>query len=180
MDQSITRWLNAQAGNNLLLDWLIIAVTQFGVPLLVLLVVVQWWGKSERIHVRHVCVAAGLSFLVGLCVNQVILLFLHRLRPYDADISHLIISGSSDWSFPSDHATAVFSIAASFLLHGFGRRGLAFLVAALVVCVSRVYVGTHYVSDVLGGASTGLVAAGVIRFLYWESTRADRIVTGIL
>jgi undecaprenyl-diphosphatase len=73
MDQSIARWLNAPAGNNALLDSLMIAVSQFSVPLLVLLVVVQSWGKSERIHIRRVCVAAGISFLVGLGVSQVIL-----------------------------------------------------------------------------------------------------------
>jgi undecaprenyl-diphosphatase len=48
------------------------------------------------------------------------------------------------------------------------------------VIVSRVYVGTHYASDVLGGAVTGIIAAAVVRSVYWEGTRADRFVTSIL
>jgi undecaprenyl-diphosphatase len=60
------------------------------------------------------------------------------------------------------------------------RRGLGFLAAALLVIVSRVYVGTHYASDVLGGAVTGIIAAAVVRSVYWEGTRADRFVTSIL
>jgi len=73
-----------------------------------------------------------------------------------------------------------FAIAAAFLLHGMRRLGLGFLAAALVVTFSRVYIGTHYASDVLGGALTGIVAAAVVRSVYWEGTRADRFITGIL
>jgi|SRR5579863_7058193 len=180
MDQAITHWINAPAGNSVLLDSIMVAATRFGVPLLVLLVVLQWWSRQERFYVRHICVAAGLSFLIGLGLNQIILLFVHRIRPYDAGVSHLIISRSGDWSFPSDHATATFAIAASFLFHGFGRRGLAFLAGALLVCGSRVYIGTHYVTDVLGGAATGILAAAAVRALYREGTRVDRLITKVL
>lgn len=105
---------------------------------------------------------------------------MHWIRAYDAGVTHLIITHSGDWSFPSDHATATFAIAASFPLHGFGRRGLAFLAGALLVCMSRIYVGTHYVTDVLGGAATGILAAAAVRGLYWEGTRVDRLITKVL
>jgi undecaprenyl-diphosphatase len=180
MDQEITHWINAPAGSHAALDMAMIALTRYGVPLLVLLVVVQWWGRQDRLRLRHTCIAAGLSFLAGLGLNQVVLLFVHRVRPYDAGVSHLIIEHSADWSFPSDHATASFAIAAAFLLHGFKGRGSAFLVAALAVCLSRVYVGTHYATDILGGAATGIFAAIVVRQLYRAGTRMDRLVTGLL
>jgi len=157
-----------------------VAASQFGVPLLVLLVVLQWWSKQDRFRVRHTCVAAGLSFLIGLALNQIVLLFVHRVRPYNAGLTHLIIGRSSDWSFPSDHATATIAIAAAFLFHGWGKRALALLIVALVICVSRIYVGTHYFTDVLGGAVTGIIAAGVVRWLYSEGTRMDRLITRIL
>ena len=60
------------------------------------------------------------------------------------------------------------------------RLGFWFLAAAALVMVSRVYVGTHYVSDVLGGALTGTIAAMAVRAFYREGTRADRLITGIL
>src|SRR5262249_1926564 len=44
--------------------------------------------------------------------------FVHRLRPYDAGVTHLLIAPSHDPSFPSDHSTAVFSIAFAYLLPG--------------------------------------------------------------
>jgi undecaprenyl-diphosphatase len=180
LDVLVTQWINGLAGRNGLSDQIMILVSSLGVPLLVLAVAAQWWAKSDRPHTRHVLVAAGLSFLLGLGLNQIILLFVHRMRPYDAGITHLLIEHSADPSFPSDHATATFAIAATLLVHGMRRRGLAFLLAAFLVTLSRVYIGTHYASDVLGGALTGIVAAGVIAALYRQGTRVDRLVTGIL
>ena len=180
MDSTITHWINSFAGSHGELDSIMILISLYGVQLLIIVTVLQWWSRQERMHVRHACVAAGLSFLIGLALNQIILLFIHRVRPYNTDVTHLIIRPSGDWSFPSDHATATFAIAAAFLLQHLRRRGLAFLAAALLVCFSRVYVGTHYVTDVLGGAATGISAAILVRAFYRKGTRVDQFVTGIL
>lgn len=180
MDREITRWINAPAGSNAVLDAAMIQITTLGVPLLVLLVAAQWWARNDRPHVRHACVAAGLSFLIGLGLNQIILLFVQRIRPYDAGVSHLIIDRSADWSFPSDHATATMAVAAAFLLNGLKLRGMTFLVGALLVCWSRIFVGTHYLTDVVGGAASGIAAALVVNALYREGSRIDRMITGIL
>lgn len=180
IDAAATRTINGPAGASPTIDFLMISISAVGIPLLVLAVAGQWWRGLDRSHNRHVLVAAGFSFLLGLAINQIILLFVHRIRPYDGGITHLLIDRSADPSFPSDHTTATFAIAAAFLLHGMRRLGLWFLVAAVLVTISRVYVGTHYVGDVLGGASTGIVAALLVRSLYREGTRADRMITSIL
>lgn len=180
MDQQLTQWINELAGVSPALDAAMIAITGYGVPLLVLMVVLQWWSGHERYRVRHTCVAAGLAFLIGLGLNQIVLLLIHRVRPYDAGVSHLIIDRSADWSFPSDHATAAFAIATTFLLHRFSGRGSALLLGAVAVCLSRIYVGTHYVTDVLGGTATGAAAAVAVRLFYREGSRIDRLVTEIL
>ena len=180
IDVAVTQWVNGFAGKNPALDSLMIWISAVGVPLLILAVAGQWWTGKDRQHTRHVLLAAGLSFLLGLALNQLILLFDHRVRPYDNGVTALLIERSGDFSFPSDHATAVFAIAAAFLFHRMWRRGFGFLFAALLVTFSRVLVGTHYASDVLGGAVSGIAAAGVVYLAYREGTRADRFITGIL
>lgn len=180
MDQAITQWINSPAGSNALLDSVMITITEVGVPVLVALVVAQWWSKIDRTHVRHACIAAGLSFLIGLSINQIVLLFVHRARPYDAGVTHLIISKSADWSFPSDHATASIAIVAAFAILGLPRRALLFGLLALLICWSRIFVGTHYQTDVLGGSFTGVFATMVVRVFYREGSKLDRFVTGLL
>jgi undecaprenyl-diphosphatase len=95
-------------------------------------------------------------------------------------VSNLLIAPSADWSFPSDHATASMAIAAAFFLARLPGRGVVFLVFALAICLSRVFVGTHYVGDVLGGAATGILAAVAVRLIYRENSRLDRFATGLL
>ena len=180
LDAAVTHAINELAERSAVVDFLMIWISAIGVPLLVLAVAVRWWRRTERPHTRHVLVAAGLSFLLGLAINQLVLLFVHRMRPYDGGVTHLLIARSADYSFPSDHATTTFAIAAAFLLHGMRRVGLGFLAAATLVTFSRVYIGTHYASDVLGGALTGIIAAVIVRAAYREDTHIDRLITGIL
>jgi len=180
MDDAITQFINAAAGSQPVVDFVAMFAGKVGVPLLVALVGIQWWSRIDRPHVRHACVAAGISFLLGLGVNQLIIAFVHRPRPYDAGITHLIIDRSADWSFPSDHATASVAIAAAFAMQRLPRRTMLFALLTLLICWSRIYVGTHYLSDVLGGALVGIVFAVLVRFCYRENTRFDRLVTGLL
>ena len=92
LDAAITHAINGLAGRSAAVDSLMIGISAIGVPLLVLAVVGQWWRGTDRPHTRHVLVATGLSFLLGLALNQLILLFVHRMRPYDAGVTHLNIT----------------------------------------------------------------------------------------
>ena len=179
MDAIITHWINAASGAAFP-DAIMIAATRFGVPMMVLLVATQWWARENRFHVRHAALSAGLSFVLGLAINQIVLLFVHRVRPYDAGITHLLIAPSADWSFPSDHVTAAVAIAAAFAMQQLPRRTFGLFMLAFLIGWSRLYVGTHYLTDVLGGAFTGAVAAILIWIFYREESRLARAFTRIL
>lgn len=83
----------------------------------------------------------------------------HRARPFSSipNISVLIAHPSSG-SFPSAHATTAF---AGAVLLGFlrPRWRLIFAALAILIAFSRVYLGVHYPTDVLGGAAIGAVFA---------------------
>ena len=81
LDSLVTRAINGTAGQHPFLDQAMIWVSALGVPVMIALVALQWWRREDRPFVRHVLVAAGLSFLLGEGLNQLILLVLHRPRP---------------------------------------------------------------------------------------------------
>src|SRR5207245_3921804 len=70
----------------------------------------------------------------------------------------VLITRTSDFSFPSDHATAVGAVAAGLWL---AHRRLGVLAAglAVVMAFARVYAGAHYPGDVAGGL---LLGAGIV------------------
>lgn len=79
---------------------------------------------------------------------------------------HLLVNCGGGYSFPSSHAANNF--AAAFLLSFYYRRWTwAFFLFAGTVGFSRMSVGVHYPSDVVGGAFVGLLCAGFI-ILSWN------------
>lgn len=179
LDEAVTRWINGLAGHSAFADTMMVWTSAAGVPLLVVLVAGQWWVRKDRPHQRHVLISSGLSFILGLLINQFVLLFISRIRPYDAGVTQLLVQPSADFSFPSDHATASFAAAIVFALFGMTRRAAVFLALSGLIAFSRVYIGIHYAGDVLGGAMTGAVAALAVRLTYRQGTRFDRLLTGI-
>jgi hypothetical protein len=94
IDVAATQCMNGWAGRNPTFDFLMIWVSAAGVPLLVLAVAGQWWLPADKPHKRHVLLAAGFSFLLGLAINQLVLLFIHRVRPSDSGVTNLLIARS--------------------------------------------------------------------------------------
>jgi undecaprenyl-diphosphatase len=163
IDLFLTRYVNGPAGHHPIVDNLMIALTEFTVPVMVLAVAIRWWSRVGREEERNLAVETGLSFVAGLLINQAILLFVSRIRPYELGITYLIVLPSADPSFPSDHATASIAIVAAMWLNHHARRALLFAIPAALLLLSRVYVGTHYVSDVIGGAGSAIAAATLVR-----------------
>ena len=72
---------------------------------------------------------------------------------------HVLVDKTTDFSFPSDHATVAGAVAVG-LLFANRRWGIVAAVLAALMAFTRVYVGAHYPGDVLAGlALGGLVAA---------------------
>jgi undecaprenyl-diphosphatase len=85
-------------------------------------------------------------------------------RPRPCHVLHnvrLLVSCGSGYSFPSSHAVNNFA-GALILAFFFPRGKWWFFGFAAIVAYSRVYVGAHYPSDILGGAIIGLCCAASV------------------
>lgn len=102
--------------------------------------------------------------LVAWAVSQWAKTGVGRVRPYEADGVRRLVEIPTGSSFPSGHAAvgaAVATVLAQHARPSIGRAGLA-LVGAYVPA-TRIHVGVHYPTDVLGGAGLGLLLGSVWR-----------------
>ena len=107
--------------------------------------------------------SAAISATAALVLAKVISSIAQRPRPFAAPEidSHTLIASATDYSLPSDHATAAFAVAAAIALR-IPRIGIPALVLATLIAASRVAVGVHYPLDVTVGAALGIGCAAIL------------------
>jgi membrane-associated phospholipid phosphatase len=78
-------------------------------------------------------------------------------------------------SFPSGHSTSVFALATLLAIFDTNKTGnILYLLAAVAVGYSRIYLGQHFLGDVLVGSAIGMLTAVLIHWLFlskWPSHR---------
>ena len=171
-DVALLSWLNGFAGHAPWLDAVMIACTTYS-PMIVALVLVGCW-VCWRPAWQRAAVVATCAALLALGVGQLIGLALPRARPFTVLPVTLLMAHAPDPSFPSDHATLAFAVTA-VLVTVSRTLGAWLAVLSVLVMVSRVYLGVHYPTDVLGGAALGVLGAWVTLRL----VRAPRVARAI-
>ena len=121
------------------------------------------------------------SVIIGTpIINQILKHFFHRARP---DLHRLIEVGG--YSFPSGHAMNAFAVYGiiAFLLwrHIPSRLGRTFLILIssgfiFMIGTSRIYLGVHYPSDIIGGyfASGFWLSVAIWFFQKYKEKRSER------
>ncbi|WP_326722173.1 MULTISPECIES: phosphatase PAP2 family protein [unclassified Streptomyces] len=131
---------------------------------MVLLVAGCWWsvrrrgGEDAASSVAAVVwapLAAGIALLVNVPIRD----FVARPRPFaDHQGLDVLVSGKTDYSFVSDHATLTMAVAVGLFIAN-RKFGLIGIGLALLEGFCRVYMGVHYPTDVIGGFALGTAVA---------------------
>jgi undecaprenyl-diphosphatase len=140
-------------------------VGEYGLLLaMVLLILGCWWSVRRRGDEDAASSVAALAWAplaagIAVLVNVPIRGFVERPRPFRTHQGlEVLVSGKTDYSFVSDHATITMAMAvALFVAHRkFGIFGLGL---ALLEGFCRIYMGVHYPTDVVGGFALGTAVA---------------------
>ena len=99
-------------------------------------------------------------------VNGLLKNIIARQRPYEA-CNELIpaIDVLSDYSFPSGHTALAFVLAFVLYRHLPKKYGVPAIIIAILVGLSRVQLGVHYLSDVVGGIACAYIAVRIAEHL---------------
>ena len=123
---------------------------------------------------RRSGIAALLAVVIGfVCTNLLLKNLVARPRPW-LDVAGLtfLVTENDPNSFPSGHTCAAFAFAVGVWRTAPKRwMGWAALVMAVLMGLSRLYVGVHYPSDVLAGALVGALAGLAAA---WTVSRSGR------
>lgn len=176
LDEVIGSEFHEERGD--VLTWFFILITRMGDAWFVALFTTlfsAWIWKSR--NNKRLAIWYFLTVSVGAGgVNQLVKFVFRRPRP--THVEHLITQGG--YSFPSGHAmgSIVTYGALLFLIIRATRAWLPAIVSSMVLLplialigISRVYLGVHYPSDIIGGYSLGLAVLSLSIGLYSASLK---------
>jgi membrane-associated phospholipid phosphatase len=175
----LIRWLQEQ--RNGFFDFLFEFITLFGEELIIIGILgLVYWTINKEIGKR---LAMTVFFSIGL--NSVLKVMIGRLRPFQVDntIVNLRPETSGSYAMPSGHTQSA-STTFFGLAYFFKKRYL--LISAIIITVlvglSRMYIGVHYLTDVLVGGLLGLLMVYIFNYFLEQLKDPHRLyrIIGLL
>ncbi|MCK4305338.1 MAG: phosphatase PAP2 family protein [Candidatus Eisenbacteria sp.] len=177
IDRAILLWIHQgwrSGPTDLLFPW-ITELRHFIVPLAVGWLLLMIFG-GRRGRITGLLLVASL-ILTDQIAGQWIKPWVERVRPcFAVEGVTALIHQVHSASFPSNHAANVFGASTVLRLRG-GPRWLWAFVPATLIGLSRVYVGVHYPSDVVGGMVLGMACGALVCGVVSARSRGDRAQT---
>ena len=178
LDKKVLIWIHENCSNSVL-NILMPLITDEGnwVIFIFLLIIflANQLGKRGKIALALLIISLSLT---DLACAQILKPYFERIRPSHLNLDglNLLVPKGGKWSMPSNHAANIFSFAV--ILSYFYNKlryplfGLAFLIA-----FSRIYVGVHYVGDVIVGAFIGYCISWLI-LTFWVILKMRELKRG--
>lgn len=120
-------------------------------------------SRTSVIHLLGV--KCAITLVSSNAIAQVIKISVSRIRPFlKIDNLHIKKIGIDNYSFPSGHTTAAFSLAIMISLF-FPALTILCIFLAFSTGISRMYLGVHYPSDVIVGMFLGSFCSMTVYFM---------------
>ena len=124
------------------------------IPILTLILYLLFFNKVKgKIVLAIIIITLGINDYF--CAS-ILKPYFARLRPSHEFLEYinLLIPKGGKWSLPSNHASNIFALA-TIISYFYSKTKSSMYFLAILVCLSRVYVGVHYPFDVFIGALIG-------------------------
>lgn len=179
IDETLSLTINGLAGQWAALDWLALMLSRPGLlwgPGIILAGYWLWLNWKEALLAAPVLAGSiGVLDFVGARLKDLAA----RPRPCMVlEEFHQLEACGKTFGFPSNHAVNT-ATAAAFLQILYPRSGWISWPLVVAVGLSRVFIGAHYVTDVLGGWVIGGIFGGGVAWLLvqWPRFRARPATT---
>ena len=172
LDWDATLFLNDWGNDAVDLFFNVVTHKLYAIPLYLFVLFILY----RKLGTRNLVIALIAIALLITCSDQLASLFkdsMERLRPFrepglEGLISKVGKSGGT-FGFYSGHASSAVALA-TFLWFILKRKhktiGIVMIIWAVLVAYSRVYLGVHYLGDVLMGAFMGIILGLIFAWLY--------------
>lgn len=136
-------------------------IAEYTVYVLALSALIYWFTRKNRNRLMIVC--AGFTFLLAEALGKLAGTFHYNAQPFAelSDVNQLVVKAVNN-SFPSDHTILFFSFCMTYWLFR-KKAGFVWMLLAICVGISRMWVGVHYPADVIVGA---LISIGTALSVY--------------
>jgi undecaprenyl-diphosphatase len=163
-DYLVFEKINSLAGKYPVLDAMAIFFAKY-FDYFLIFIVFLFLLKNFKKYWRPVVKTVSAGVLARLGFTEIIRFFYKRPRPFVENKVNLLFNHSSSSSFPSGHAAFYFAV--SIIIYSYNKKaGYLFFIASFLISLSRVFVGIHWPSDILGGAIVGIISGIIILKLF--------------
>ncbi|OIJ19290.1 undecaprenyl-diphosphatase [Anaerobacillus alkalidiazotrophicus] len=158
MDDQIFKAINGLAGRYPLVDKFMIEVSKKSNFLFIFILILI---SLRSLHIKKLTRQTILSIVFSFSICSFINLFYYKPRPFVKRRIGILIPSKLTSSFPSRHTLLAFAVSTSIFLH---KRivGSILMGFSALSGISRIWVGHHYPTDIIGSAITSSLTSFII------------------
>ncbi|MFE5431042.1 undecaprenyl-diphosphatase [Peribacillus simplex] len=160
MNSTLFRMINNLGKQYTDLNPFFVFIAEYMIYFLVLAVLMFLFSRRNNNRIMVIC--AFITLVISELLAKIAGQFHSNNQPF-AELPNVnrLVEKAVNNSFPSDHTIIFFSFCITFWLFKRGW-GILWVILAVLVGISRIWVGVHYPADVLVGAIISIVSATIV------------------